>query len=100
MVGFGGVLVEVLKDVSFRKAPFEVQEGLSMLEDLRLGALLDGVRGQSPVDRNAIARLLSDVSHLAAGVPRLAELDLNPVRVGVGGPTAVDCVLVLSEECV
>ena len=98
MVGFGGVLVEVLKDVAFRKAPFGVDEGLSMLAELRLAALLDGVRGQSAVDRRAIAQMLANVSQLAATVPRLAELDLNPVRVGADGPIAVDCVLVLSEE--
>ena len=68
-----------------------------MLNELRLGALLDGVRGQSAVDRNAVARLLSDVSRLAAAVPQLAELDLNPVRVGADGPMAFDCVMVLGE---
>ncbi len=98
MVGFGGVLVEVLKDVSFRKAPFGLDEGLSMLAELRLSAMLDGVRGQPAVDRRAIAQMLVDVSQIAAAVPRLEELDLNPVRVGVQGPVAVDCVLVLSDE--
>ena len=97
MVGSGGVLVEVLKDVAFRRAPFDTDEGLAMLAELRMGALLDGVRGQSAVDRQAIARLLSDLSHWAAATPRLAELDLNPVRVGSDGPVAVDCVMVLRE---
>lgn len=97
MVGSGGVLVEVLKDVSFRRAPFSVDEGLSMLADLRMGALLDGVRGQQAVDRRAVAQLLSDLSQWAAATPRLAELDLNPVLVGQDGPVAVDCVMLLSD---
>src|SRR5690606_19000189 len=57
MVGSGGVLVEVLKDVAFRRAPFDVDTGLAMLDELRMGALLDGVRGQPAVDRRAVARL-------------------------------------------
>ena len=95
MVGTGGVLVEVLKDVAFRRAPFDVDEGLAMLNDLRLSILLDGVRGQPAVDRRAVARLLADLSRWAAATPNLAELDLNPVRVGPAGPVAVDCVMML-----
>lgn len=96
MVGFGGVLVEVLKDVAFRRAPFDDDEALAMLAELRMAPLLDGVRGQPAVDRRAIARLLAGLSRWAAAMqPRLAELDLNPVRVGPEGPLAVDCVMVL-----
>lgn len=96
MVGLGGILVEVLKDVVFRHAPFEVDEGMQMLAELRMGALLDGVRGQAGVDRKAIARLLADLSRWAASMQSvLAELDLNPVLVGAAGPVAVDCVMVL-----
>lgn len=96
MVGFGGVLVEVLKDVAWRRAPFATDEAMRMLAELRMGALLDGVRGQPAVDRGAIARLLADLSRWADAMqPMLAELDLNPVMVGVSGPVAVDCVMVL-----
>ena len=97
MVGSGGILVEVLKDVSFRRAPFSTREGLSMLSDLRMSALLDGVRGRPAVDRVSIARLLSNLSYWASATPRLLELDLNPVLVGPDGPAAVDCVMVLEE---
>lgn len=99
MAGLGGVLVEVLKDVAFRRAPFDQQEGLAMLAELRMGALLDGVRGQPGVDRTAIAQMLSRLSVWAASMqPVLAELDLNPVLVGTQGPAAVDCVMVLRAE--
>jgi acyl-CoA synthetase (NDP forming) len=99
MVGIGGVLVEVLKDVAFRRAPFDEHEALQMLGELRMGALLDGVRGQSAVDRRAIAQMLADLSRWAAAMQeRLAELDLNPVLVGPEGPVAVDCVMVLREK--
>lgn len=99
MAGFGGILVEVLKDVAFRRAPFDVDEGLRMLAELRMNAMLDGVRGQPAVDRRQIARLLADLSAWAAGMaPVLDELDLNPVLVGPSGPVAVDCVMVLRDQ--
>jgi hypothetical protein len=61
-----------------------------------MAPLLDGVRGQPAVDRGAIARLLSSLSGWAAAMaPWLAELDLNPIRVGPDGPLAVDWVMVL-----
>lgn len=99
MAGFGGILVEVLKDVAFRRAPFDVDEGLAMLAELRMSALLDGVRGQPGVDRTRIAQLLADLSTWAAAMaPVLAELDLNPVLVGPNGPTVVDCVMVVHDQ--
>ncbi|MGJ7521904.1 acetate--CoA ligase family protein [Variovorax sp. LT1P1] len=98
MVGSGGVLVEVLKDVVFRRAPFDTDEALRMLDELRMGALLDGVRGKPAVDRHAIARMVSELSRWAATMaPVLAELDLNPVLVGPRGPVAVDCVMVVKD---
>ncbi|MEO7938869.1 MAG: acetate--CoA ligase family protein [Burkholderiaceae bacterium] len=96
MVGLGGVLVEVLKDVVFRRAPFTTAEALRMLGELRMGAMLDGVRGRPPVDRQALACMLSALSRWVDAMhPTLQELDLNPVLVGNNGPIAVDCVMVL-----
>jgi acetyltransferase len=99
MAGLGGVLVEVLKDVVFRHAPFGEAEALAMLAELRTGAVLDGVRGQPGIDRAELALMLSRLSQWAAAMqPWLAELDLNPVLVGADGPRAVDCVMVLRPE--
>jgi acyl-CoA synthetase (NDP forming) len=95
MVGMGGILVEVLKDVALRRAPFGEDEGLRMLAELRAGAVLDGVRGQPAVDRRQIAALLSRLSSWAVSMQLvLAELDLNPVMLTANGPVAVDCVMV------
>lgn len=99
MVGSGGVLVEVLRDVVFRRAPFDADEARQMLDELRMSALLDGVRGRPPVDRARIAAMLADLSRWAAAMqPVLAELDLNPVLVGRDGPVAVDCVMVFKPQ--
>jgi acetyltransferase len=96
MVGLGGVLIEVFKDVVFRAAPVTEAEALRMLDELKSRAVLDGVRGAAPVDRTAVARMVSAVSRLgAAAGPRLRELDLNPVLAGPQGATAVDWLMVL-----
>lgn len=96
MVGLGGVLIEVFRDVAFRAAPVTAAEALHMLDELKSKVLLDGVRGKPAVDRKAVADMISAVSRLgAAAGPRLAELDLNPVLAGPQGATAVDWLMVL-----
>ncbi len=96
MVGLGGVLIEVFKDVVFRAAPVTVAEALRMLDELKCRVMLDGVRGKPPVDRAAIARMISAVSCFgAAAGSRLVELDLNPVLAGPQGVIAVDSLLLL-----
>ena len=98
MVGLGGIHTEVLKDVAFRKAPVTRAEAGRMLEELKSKALLEGVRGGKPVDRQALVRMISAVSCLgAAAGDRLLELDLNPVLCGPEGVTAVDWLIVLRE---
>jgi acetyltransferase len=95
-VGLGGIHIEVLKDVAFRKAPVTAAEAGRMLDELRSKALLAGVRGKPPIDRAALTRMISAVSTFgAAAGGRLKELDLNPVLAGAGGVTAVDWLMVL-----
>ena len=96
MVGLGGVLIEVFKDVVFRAAPVTEAEALRMLDALKSKVILDGVRGKPPVNKTALARMISAVSCFgAAAGPRLAELDLNPVLAGPQGVTAVDWLMML-----
>lgn len=96
MVGLGGVLIEVFKDVVFRAAPVTEAEALRMLDELKSKVILDGVRGKPPVDKKALAQMISAVSRFgAAAGPRLAELDLNPVLAGPQGVTAVDWLMLL-----
>ncbi len=96
MLGLGGVMIEVFRDVVFRAAPVTEAEALRMLDELKSRAMLDGVRGRPPADRQAIARMISAVSCFGATAgPRLAELDLNPVLAGSHGAVAVDWLMVL-----
>jgi acetate---CoA ligase (ADP-forming) len=90
MVGLGGVLVEILKDVSFRKAPFDVAEAHLMINELRGAAILDGVRGAPPSDRDALAKTLSQLSLFAAAEKDSIEsIDINPFVVFEDGKGAV-----------
>jgi acetate---CoA ligase (ADP-forming) len=96
MVGLGGIHIEVLRDVVFRRAPVTPAEAGRMLDELRGSALLEGVRGRPPVNRGALTELVSAVSRFgAAAGARLAECDLNPVLAGPDTAVAVDWLMVL-----
>src|ERR687884_679618 len=88
--GLGGVLVEILKDITFRLAPTTRDEALSMLDGIAAAPVLRGARGAEPVDREALASLIQRVSDLVADFPEIAEVDLNPVFATPRGATAVD----------
>ncbi|MFE3459877.1 acetate--CoA ligase family protein [Nocardiopsis aegyptia] len=96
--GLGGVLVEVLKDVSFRLAPLTREEALSQIGDIRTAEVLDGVRGAPAVDREALADILVRLSDLVADFPEIAEADLNPVFASENGAIAADLRFVLDFE--
>jgi acyl-CoA synthetase (NDP forming) len=93
--GLGGVLVEVLKDVTFRLAPASKEDALSMLESIAAAPILKGVRGGDPVDREALARIIQSVSQLISDFPEIAEMDLNPVFATKNGATAADVRIVV-----
>jgi acetyl coenzyme A synthetase (ADP forming)-like protein len=88
--GLGGVLVEVLKDVTFRLAPASREDALSMLDGIQAAEMLKGVRGGDPVDREALADLIRNVGDLVSDFPEIAEMDLNPVFATAKGATAAD----------
>jgi acetyl coenzyme A synthetase (ADP forming)-like protein len=94
--GMGGILVEVLKDITFRLAPASEQDAFSMLDSIAAAEILRGVRGAPPVDRAALASMIERVSTLVADFPEIAELDLNPVFASERGATAADVRVVLN----
>jgi acetyl coenzyme A synthetase (ADP forming)-like protein len=93
--GLGGVLVEVLKDITFRLAPASREDALSMLDGIAAAAILKGVRGSDPVDREALAGIIQNVSQLIADFPEIAEMDLNPVFATKSGAIAADVRIVV-----
>lgn len=93
--GLGGVLVEVMQDITFRLAPTTRQEATAMLDDLAGAAVLRGVRGAAGVSREALGSLIENVSHLVHDFPTISEMDLNPVFATPTHATAVDVRIVL-----
>ena len=93
--GLGGVLVEVLKDITFRLAPTSTQEATSMLDSIAAAEILRGVRGGKAVDRESLAAMIERVSTLVADFPEISEMDLNPVFASERGATAADVRIVL-----
>jgi acetyl coenzyme A synthetase (ADP forming)-like protein len=93
--GLGGVLVEVLKDITFRLAPATREDALSMLDGIQAAEMLKGVRGSEPVDREALATLIVGVSELISDFPEISEMDLNPVFASKNGAIAADVRIVL-----
>ncbi|MGB4677128.1 MAG: acetate--CoA ligase [Aggregatilineales bacterium] len=96
----GGIYVEILKDATFRIAPFSRREAWQMLDEIRAHALLDGVRGRPPVDKEAIVDTLMRVGQLVTDFPEIVELDINPLMVFEKGQgaVAIDMRLVLTSQ--
>ena len=94
VAGFGGVLVELLKDTAVELAPVVPKEARAMLERLRGAALLKGFRGSPPVDTDALAEVICRLSELAADQrERIAELDVNPLICAGSRIVAVDALI-------
>jgi len=93
--GLGGVLVEVLKDITFRLAPATKADALSMLDGIQAAEMLKGVRGSDPVNRDALAKLIVGVSQLVSDFPEIAEMDLNPVFATKDSAIAADVRIVV-----
>src|SRR4249920_17793 len=93
--GLGGVLVEVLKDITFRLAPATKADALSMLDGIQAAEMLKGVRGGDAVNRDALAELIVGVSELVSDFPEISEMDLNPVFATKSGAIAADVRIVV-----
>jgi acyl-CoA synthetase (NDP forming) len=97
-LGMGGVLTELLHDVTHRFAPFDAAAARGMLADLKGAALLKGYRGRPPLDVAALADTLARVSLLIADhADRIAEIDVNPLFVRENGVVAADALVVLKN---
>jgi acyl-CoA synthetase (NDP forming) len=99
MVGLGGVMVEVIRDVSFRIAPFGRADALAMIDALRGRRLLDAYRGRAALDVGALADALVALSRLAvAAGDTLDSIDVNPFVLLPRGAVALDAVVIGRQE--
>ena len=97
MFGLGGIMVEVLKDVSFRLVPLSDRDAGQMIDEIKGRPVLSGVRGQPPADIDALKKAILQVSQFVENHPEVRELDLNPVFAYPDGAIAVDARIVVSE---
>ena len=98
MFGLGGIMVSIMKDVSFRVVPVSAYGAASMIEEIKSSVIFDGFRGRPPSDRKAIVELIQKVSEVVQAYPLIQEIDLNPVIVHDQGLTIVDARIILSEQ--
>jgi acetyltransferase len=90
MFGLGGVLVEALRDVVFRLAPLGPRDAAEMVAGIRGAPILAGIRGEPPVDREALIDAVRRAAQLAVDFPEIEEMDINPLLAFEKGAVAVD----------
>jgi len=98
MFGLGGILVEVLKDVSFRLVPLAKKDAAEMVREIKGYPLLEGYRGQAAVKISYLENLLLKVSDFVEKNPEVKELDLNPIFAYSDGALAVDARVILEKS--
>ena len=96
MFGVGGVMTEIIRDVTFRFAPFDAATAHEMIADIKAAPLLTGYRGKPALAVDKLADVMSRISWLAADhAGRIAEIDVNPLFVGAQSVAAADALIVL-----
>ncbi len=95
MFGLGGIMVEVLKDVSFRIVPLERRDASEMIKEIKGYPILEGHRGQKPASIPALEELILKVSEFVEKHPEIEELDLNPVFAYPDKAVAVDARIIM-----
>lgn len=96
MFGLGGIFTEILRDVSFRKAPLEKGDALEMMKEIRGSRILDSVRGMDGADRDQLADMLIRLGQIGLEFDPVREIDLNPVILSGRDPVVVDALIVLA----
>jgi len=96
MLGLGGITAEALGDVVFRVAPLCVEDALDMMDELRGRRLLEAFRGEPALDRQALAEILVTLGRIGLEDERVAEIDINPLKICQGRPVAVDALVALT----
>ena len=98
VIGLGGVYAELLQDVAVALAPITQAAAEQLLRSLRGAPVLLGARGRRPLDITAAARVAVDLSGIAAERPDIAELEINPLLVGIDGVLALDARIVMKAR--
>ena len=100
MFGLGGILVEILKDVSFRIVPLTLRDAKEMIREIKGYPVLEGYRDQEPANIPLLEEMLLKVSDFAEKNPEVKELDLNPIFAYRDSAVAVDARVVLEDKAI
>ena len=95
MFGLGGIFVEVLKDVAFRIVPLEENDAAEMIQEIKGKKLLEGYRGEDPVDIPFLQNMLLKLSKLVDQTEGITEIDMNPLFAYKQGAVVVDARIIL-----
>ncbi|MGQ4875112.1 MAG: acetate--CoA ligase family protein [Promethearchaeia archaeon] len=98
MFGIGGILVELMEDVSFRICPITEYDAKEMITEIKGFPLLDGYRGKPKADLDAIVEALMKISDLVVKYDQIYEMDLNPVFIYENGLICVDARIILKKK--
>ena len=95
MFGLGGIFVEILKDVAFRKIPINSIDAWDMIEEIKGFKILQGARGKEPANLNLLQEILMQTSFLGQEIDEIKEIDLNPVFVNSQNALVADPRIIL-----
>jgi acyl-CoA synthetase (NDP forming) len=95
MFGLGGIFTEILRDVSFRKAPLEKRDALEMMQEIKGRKILEAVRGMEAANTDILAEMLINLGRIGLENDAVKEIDVNPVIISKGIPIAVDALVVI-----
>ncbi len=98
MFGLGGVLTEVLNDVSFRVAPLLERDAIEMMQEIRAAKILETFRGEPAADTSVLAKYLITIGEIGLKFPQVKEIDINPLIISSRGPVAVDALVVVGQN--
>ncbi len=98
MFGIGGILTEIIKDVSFRVAPFGLDEAIKMMGEIKSHKILEGARGMPVVDKSVLAEIIVKISEIMLENPGISAIDLNPVMAYGDAAKIVDARIILGKE--
>jgi len=95
MFGLGGIFTEILRDVSFRRAPLEIHDAQEMMREIKGHKILDAVRGMEAADEKLLTDMLINIGRIGLDFPNIKEIDLNPIILCSAKPVVVDALIVL-----
>ena len=99
MVGLGGIMTEVMKDVAFRMLPITTSDAKSMINELKGSKLLKGFRGSAPIDLNMVSKMLVQIGKLGVeNADHFNSIDFNPVIVYPKSYYVVDAKIILNDK--